>query len=61
MGTIIKGKPVADKIKAEVKEQVEKLIESGIKPKLKIVRVGQDESDLSYEKSAVKVMSDCGI
>lgn len=61
MGTIIKGKPVADKIKEDVKVQVEKLIENGIKPKLKIVRTGQDESDLAYEKSAIKVMADCGI
>ena len=61
MGTLLMGKPVADKIKADVKDKVKYLIEKGIKPKIKIVRVGEDESDLTYEKSALKAMINCGI
>lgn len=61
MGTIIKGKPVADKITLEVKEQVEQMKLSGIIPKLKIVRVGKREDDLAYERAAVKRMESCGI
>ncbi len=61
MGTIIKGKPVADKITADVKEQVEQMKLLGVSPKLKIVRVGQREDDLAYERSALKRMESCGI
>lgn len=61
MGTLLTGKPVADKIKADVKDQVKYLIEKGVKPKIKIVRVGEEESDLAYEKSALKTMINCGI
>lgn len=61
MGTIIKGKPVADKITLEVKEQVEDMKLHGIIPKLKIVRVGQREDDLAYERAALKRMESCGI
>ena len=61
MEKLLKGKPVADRIKANVKEQVKYLIEKGVKPKIKIVRVGEEDSDLAYEKSALKAMVDCGI
>lgn len=61
MGTIIKGKPVADKITADVKEHVEQMKLLGVSPKLKIVRVGQREDDLAYERSALKRMESCGI
>ncbi len=61
MGDLIKGKPVADAITAEVKKEAEALREKGIMPRLKIVRVGEREDDLAYERAAVKRMSACSI
>lgn len=61
MGQIIKGKPVADAITAELVKDVEALKAKGIEPKLKIVRVGAREDDLSYERGALSRMEKCGI
>ncbi len=61
MGQIVKGKPVADAITAEVSEQVKALKEKGILPKLMIVRVGADPSDLAYEKGALKRCETIGV
>lgn len=61
MGKIIKGKPVADAITIEVKNEVENIKNNGITPKLKIVRVGEREDDKAYERAALKRMETCGI
>ncbi len=61
MGQIIKGKPVADAITAELVKDVEMLKSKGIEPKLKIVRVGAREDDLAYERGALSRMDKCGI
>ncbi|MGD9567671.1 MAG: bifunctional 5,10-methylenetetrahydrofolate dehydrogenase/5,10-methenyltetrahydrofolate cyclohydrolase [Sedimentibacter sp.] len=61
MGELLKGKPVADAITLEVKNGVEELNAKNIHPKLMIVRVGERQDDLSYEKSAIKRMQNCGI
>lgn len=61
MGEIIKGKPVADAITETLKADVEGLKAKGIEPKLKIVRVGARENDLSYERGALARMAKCGI
>lgn len=61
MGQIIKGKPVADAITAELQKDVEALKAQGITPKLKIVRVGAREDDLAYERGALSRMGKCGI
>lgn len=61
MGILIKGKPVADAITEEVKKEAEALAERGIVPKLKIVRVGEKEDDLAYERAAIKRMEACDI
>nr|WP_312578489.1 tetrahydrofolate dehydrogenase/cyclohydrolase catalytic domain-containing protein [Sedimentibacter sp.] len=61
MGRIIKGKPVADAITLEVKKDVEHLKKSGILPKLKIIRIGEREDDIAYERAALKRMEMCGI
>ena len=53
MGSIIKGKPVADKITEELVKEVENLKSKKIYPKLAIVRVGARPDDLAYEKGAV--------
>lgn len=61
MGELLKGKPVADAITLEVKIGVEELKSKNIYPKLMIVRVGERQDDLSYERSAIKRMQSCGI
>ena len=61
MGQIIKGKPVADAITAELQKDVEALKAQRITPKLKIVRVGAREDDLAYERGALSRMEKCGI
>lgn len=61
MGELLKGKPVADAITEKVKKGVNELKAKNIHPKLMIVRVGERQDDLSYEKSAVKRMEKCGI
>ncbi|ABR48182.1 Methylenetetrahydrofolate dehydrogenase (NADP(+)) [Alkaliphilus metalliredigens QYMF] len=53
MGEIIKGKPVADKISEDLIQEIEGLKGKGIQPKLAIVRVGANSSDLAYEKGAL--------
>lgn len=61
MGEIIKGKPVADAITESVIREVKEIKTRGISPKLAIVRVGADPSDLAYERGAIKRMEKCGI
>ena len=61
MGIIIKGKPVADALTIEIKNDVECIKQHGITPKLKIVRVGEREDDKAYERAALKRMETCGI
>ena len=56
MGLLIKGKPVADKIKEKLKKEVAELKEKGITPKLAIIRVGDDPGDMAYERGAIKTM-----
>ena len=58
---LLKGKPVADKIKEQTTAMVEELIDKDIVPTLGILRVGNDESDIAYENSAVKVAKSLGI
>ncbi len=55
---LLKGAPVAAAIRDEIKNELEGW-ES--KPCLAIVRVGEKEEDLSYERSAIKRMKGVGI
>jgi len=61
MGILLKGKPVADSIIARVKDEAEELRRNNIFPKLKIIRVGEREDDLAYERAAVKRMKSANI
>lgn len=61
MGQIIKGKPVADFITEQLKLETEKLKSKNIIPKLAILRVGENPSDLSYEKGVIKRNATIGI
>ena len=58
---ILKGKPVADTIKAELTEKIAKLKEKNITPKLGIIRVGARPDDLYYEGGAKKACDSIGM
>lgn len=58
---IIKGAPVAEAISADTLKRAETLKADGIEPCLAIIRVGEDGSQLAYERGAVKRMDKCGI
>lgn len=61
MTQLLKGKPVADRITAEITGRASRLKSSGITPKLAIVRLGENPGDLSYEKGAVKRAAEVGV
>ncbi len=61
MADVLKGKPVADAIKAELISRVEKLKTRGITPKLGIIRVGARPDDLFYEGGAKKTCQGVGM
>ena len=48
------GKEVTDALNAKLIERANALKEKGVVPTLGIVRVGENPSDLSYEKGATK-------
>lgn len=51
------GMPVANALSKQLAEQVMALGKKGIVPRLAVVRVGEREEDLSYEKSILKRFS----
>ena len=55
------GKEVADKIVEELKARVEELKGKGIDPKLAILRVGEREDDLAYERGVLKRFESAGV
>ena len=57
----LRGMPAAKTILAELQEQVDKLGEKGIVPKLTVVRVGAREDDLSYERGIYKRFESVGV
>lgn len=61
MAQILKGAPVAASLTEELTRRVSVLAERGITPKLAIVRVGERDDDLSYERGAEKRCAKVGI
>lgn len=61
MAEILKGAPVAKALTEANRERAEKLKEAGIKPALAIIRLGENPSDLSYERGAIKRAEKTGI
>ncbi len=61
MAILLKGKPVADKITEELKIKADSLKAAGVDPTLAILRVGEREDDLSYERGAMKRCDSIGI
>ena len=54
MAKLLLGKEVTDALNADLQTRTAALREKGIVPTLGIIRVGENPSDLSYEKGAVK-------
>ena len=54
MAKLLLGKEVTDALNANLQTRTTALREKGVTPTLGIIRVGENPSDLSYEKGAVK-------
>ncbi len=61
MADIIKGIDVAKSIRARLAENISRLGEKNIVPKLVIVGVGEDPANASYEKGIMNVCGELGI
>ncbi|NLM46041.1 MAG: bifunctional 5,10-methylenetetrahydrofolate dehydrogenase/5,10-methenyltetrahydrofolate cyclohydrolase [Firmicutes bacterium] len=61
MAELLKGKPVADAMKADLIERINALKARGITPKLGIIRVGARPDDLYYEGGAKKTCDSIGL
>lgn len=61
MAELLKGKAVADAITETIQAKVAALKEKGTEPTLAIVRVGENPSDLSYERGALKRAEKTGV
>lgn len=61
MAKLLKGKEVAAFINERSKKDVEILKSKGIVPTLAILRVGDKQDDISYEKGAIKRANEVGV
>lgn len=61
MAELLKGKPVADAMIAQMRERAEALKAKGIAPTICVVRVGERADDLSYEKGVIKRCEQVGV
>lgn len=61
MAEVLKGSVVAKEIKEKIKRDVEELSKVNRVPTLAIVRLGNNPSDISYEKSIIKNCNSVGI
>ena len=61
MAELLKGKAVADAISEEAAATVEELKGKGVVPKLAILRVGERDDDLAYERGAMKRCEKIGV
>lgn len=61
MAELLKGLPVAKALTEELVGRVASLKEHGVEPTLAIVRVGERDDDLSYERGATKRCDAVGI
>ena len=61
MAQILKGKEVVDALVETMKKDVEALKTKGITPTLGIIRLGERDDDISYEKGAKKRCDSVGV
>ncbi|UJP05699.1 MAG: bifunctional methylenetetrahydrofolate dehydrogenase/methenyltetrahydrofolate cyclohydrolase FolD [Nitrosomonas sp.] len=58
---VIDGKELAQSVRAEWKLRVDRLVQSGVKPGLAVIIVGDNPASAIYVKNKVKACSDIGI
>ncbi|MGI5874800.1 MAG: bifunctional 5,10-methylenetetrahydrofolate dehydrogenase/5,10-methenyltetrahydrofolate cyclohydrolase [Bacillota bacterium] len=61
MAKRLSGKEVAQAMQKELARRAEELKRNDIRPTLAIIRVGEKESDIAYERGAMKKMASLGI
>lgn len=61
MTTIMDGKELSKKIREQVKEEVDRLKQKNIFPKLAVIMVGEDSASKVYVRNKSKACSDTGI
>lgn len=61
MAELLKGKAVADALTEKNIETVAQLKAAGVEPVLAIVRIGENPSDMSYERGALKRAEKTGV
>lgn len=61
MAELLRGKPVADAMMGALMPRIRACKEAGAHPRLAIVRVGEREDDLSYERAATKRFDALGL
>lgn len=54
MAQILTGRPVAEKIKEDLRPRIAELKRRGRRPGILVIRCGQEEADLAYERSVLK-------
>ncbi len=58
---LLKGNELAKEIKLKISKDIDELVKIGKNPRLGIIRLGNDSSDISYEKSIIKNCDALGI
>lgn len=61
MAKIIDGKALAQKIRLELKQEVEKLKQMGVEPKLAVIMVGDDKASKVYVRNKSRACEEIGI
>ncbi len=61
MAEILSGKFVSEAINKAISSDIQKLMKKNITPLLAIIRVGENDSDISYERGAIKRCENLGI
>lgn len=61
MGTLINGRELADKLQAEIKEEVAQLKERGMQPGLVVLLVGENQASKTYVRNKERAAEKIGI
>jgi len=61
MGIKLEGKPVVQFLREGMKHRISRLYEQGVVPAMSIIRVGEREDDISYERGILKSCTVLGI
>ena len=61
MATVIDGKGLAAKMRAEAAKDVAALKRAGVNPGLAVVLVGDDQASATYVRSKLRDCEECGI